>query len=148
MSDFTNKIISGINSGLKTVGTGSKAAIKKTKLKSSIKKLENEIMDISSEIGVKLYNWCVLNPEGDIPRGDYIKYLEEICSRNDLIKKYRAKIEEIDNEKGLPETTKSDKTSHGYGLTNIRKVAQKYYGDIDIRQDEKSFTLTVMLIVN
>ena len=55
---------------------------------------------------------------------------------------------EIDNEKGLPETTKSDKTSHGYGLTNIRKVAQKYYGDIDIRQDEKSFTLTVMLIVN
>ena len=55
---------------------------------------------------------------------------------------------EIDNETGLPETTKSDKTSHGYGLTNIRKVAQKYYGDIDIRQDEKSFTLTVMLIVN
>ena len=55
---------------------------------------------------------------------------------------------EIDNETGLPETIKSDKTSHGYGLTNIRKVAQKYYGDIDIRQDEKSFTLTVMLIVN
>ena len=54
----------------------------------------------------------------------------------------------IDDETGLPETTKSDKTSHGYGLTNIRKVAQKYYGDIDIRQDEKSFTLTVMLIVN
>ena len=100
MSDFTNKIISGINSGLKTVGTGSKAAIKKTKLKSSIKKLENEIKDISSEIGVKLYNWCVLNPEGDIPRADYMSYLEEICSRNDLIKKYRAKIEEIDNEKG------------------------------------------------
>ena len=55
---------------------------------------------------------------------------------------------EIDNETGLPETTKSDKTSHGYGLANIRKVAQKYYGDIDICQDEKSFTLTVMLIVN
>jgi len=53
---------------------------------------------------------------------------------------------EIDNETGLPETTKSDKTSHGFGLTNIRKVAQKYYGDIDIRQEEKSFTLTVMLI--
>ena len=55
---------------------------------------------------------------------------------------------EIDMETGLPETTKKDKENHGFGLTNIRKVAQKYYGDIDIRQEEKSFTLTVMLIIN
>ena len=55
---------------------------------------------------------------------------------------------EIDNETGLPETTKTDKSNHGFGLASIRKVAQKYYGDIDIRQEEKSFTLTVMLIVD
>ena len=54
---------------------------------------------------------------------------------------------EIDDETGLPETTKKDKGSHGFGLANIRKVAQKYYGDIDISQDENSFTLTVMLMV-
>ena len=54
---------------------------------------------------------------------------------------------EIDGETGLPETTKEDKESHGFGLANIRKVAQKYYGDIDISQDENSFTLTVMLMV-
>ena len=54
---------------------------------------------------------------------------------------------EIDTETGLPETTKEDKRSHGFGLTNIRRVAQKYYGDIDISQDEKSFTLTVMLMI-
>lgn len=54
---------------------------------------------------------------------------------------------EIDDETGLPETTKSDKNSHGFGLTNIRKVAQKYYGDIDISQKENMFTLTVMLMV-
>ncbi len=53
---------------------------------------------------------------------------------------------EIDDETGLPETTKKDKGSHGFGLANIRKVAQKYYGDIDISQDENSFTLTVMLM--
>ena len=55
---------------------------------------------------------------------------------------------EIEKETGLPETTKEDKTSHGFGLANIRKVAQKYYGDIDIWQDENSFTLTVMMITN
>ena len=54
---------------------------------------------------------------------------------------------EIDDETGLPETTKKNKGSHGYGLANIRKVAGKYYGDIDISQDENSFTLTVMLMV-
>ena len=58
-----------------------------------------------------------------------------------------SKYVEIDDETGLPETTKKDKGSHGYGLANIRKVAQKYYGDIDISQDENSFTLTVMLMV-
>ncbi len=53
----------------------------------------------------------------------------------------------IDDETGLPETTKKDKSNHGFGLANIRKVAGKYYGDIDISQDENSFTLTVMLMV-
>lgn len=53
----------------------------------------------------------------------------------------------IDDETGLPETTKNDKSNHGFGLVNIRKVAQKYYGDIDISQDKNCFTLTVMLMV-
>lgn len=54
---------------------------------------------------------------------------------------------EIDDETGLPETTKQDKDGHGFGLFNIRKVARKYYGDIDISQDENSFKLTVMLMI-
>ena len=54
---------------------------------------------------------------------------------------------EIDSETGLPETTKQDKANHGYGLVNIRKVAQKYYGDIDISQEENKFTLMVMLMI-
>ena len=64
------------------------------------------------------------------------------------IKNSICKRVEVDMETGLPETTKEDKISHGYGLANIRKVAQKYCGDIDIRQEEKCFMLTVMLIIN
>lgn len=55
---------------------------------------------------------------------------------------------EIDGETGLPQTTKKDKESHGFGLANIQKVAQKYYGDIDISQNDNSFTLTVMLMID
>ncbi len=54
---------------------------------------------------------------------------------------------EIDTQTGLPETTKKDRSNHGFGLANIRKVAQKYHGDIDISQNEKEFTLTVMLMI-
>ena len=54
---------------------------------------------------------------------------------------------EIDTETGLPETIKKDNSNHGFGLINIRKVAQKYYGDIDINQTETTFTLTVMLML-
>lgn len=52
----------------------------------------------------------------------------------------------IDEGSGLPVTTKLD-GMHGFGLSNIRKVAQKYYGDIHIEQDGKEFVLTVMLIL-
>lgn len=67
-------------------------------------------------------------------------YLIEV--RNNISKQV-----EIDDETGLPETTKEDRNSHGYGLSNIRRVAQKYHGDIDISQNEKDFTLTVMLMI-
>ena len=72
------------------------------------------------------------------------------CKKNVYMLEVRnciSKGVEIDKETGLPETTKKDKRSHGFGLANIRKVAQKYYGDIDINQDENSFTLTVMLMI-
>ena len=54
---------------------------------------------------------------------------------------------DVDKETGLPETTKKDKSGHGFGLINIRKMAQKYYGEIDISQEENRFTLTVMLMI-
>ena len=54
---------------------------------------------------------------------------------------------EIDDETGLPATTKKDKNNHGFGILNIRKVAEQYFGGVDISQNESSFTLTIMLMV-
>lgn len=53
----------------------------------------------------------------------------------------------MDEGSELPVTTKTD-GMHGFGLSNIRKVAQKYYGDIHIEQDGKEFVLTAMLILS
>ncbi len=53
----------------------------------------------------------------------------------------------FDGETGIPVTTKADKEEHGCGIANIRKVAQKYFGEIEIRQDGEDFVLHVMLML-
>ncbi|MCH5256974.1 MAG: sensor histidine kinase [Lachnospiraceae bacterium] len=53
---------------------------------------------------------------------------------------------EIDENSGLPFTTKSGE-GHGFGLANIRKMSQKYFGDIEIGQSEQEFSLVVMMMI-
>ncbi len=66
-----------------------------------------------------------------------------ICVKNTVSNKVSI------NEEGIPESTKTE-TGHGYGLKNIRSIARKYKGDIDIRQDETDggllFVLNIMLM--
>lgn len=50
-------------------------------------------------------------------------------------------------QNGLIFTSKEDKEGHGYGLSNIRKVAQKYSGDIDIVADNGKFCLCIILMM-
>lgn len=53
----------------------------------------------------------------------------------------------IDEETGLPETTKGKRNGHGFGLANIREAAQKYYGDIEIEQNGEEFKLSILLMI-
>lgn len=61
-----------------------------------------------------------------------------------------------DEDTGLPRTAKKDsphhqpygfEQHHGFGISNIRRVARKYAGDIDIVQDAGEFCLCVMLML-
>lgn len=47
---------------------------------------------------------------------------------------------------GQTPLTNKQKDQHGYGLRNIKKVAQKYCGDIYIDYNESTFKLSVMLV--
>lgn len=46
------------------------------------------------------------------------------------------------------ETTKSDRSNHGYGLKRIRRIAVKYGGDMEISAENGVFTVTVLLSVS
>ncbi len=48
---------------------------------------------------------------------------------------------------GLPVTTKSDSTYHGFGLKSIRHIANRYAGSVTVQITENWFELTVMLNV-
>ena len=54
----------------------------------------------------------------------------------------------MDEETGLPLTSKSNKRDHGFGLVNIRKIAAKYHGDLTLEQEDGEVCLTVLLMVN
>lgn len=51
-----------------------------------------------------------------------------------------------DEERGLPVTSKKT-DGHGYGLSNIRMVAKKYFGDMVINLKDDEFCLSVMLMM-
>lgn len=53
----------------------------------------------------------------------------------------------IEEESGLPETTKGTGGGHGYGLANVKRVAARYFGGIDIVQSKTEFRLTVLLML-
>lgn len=73
-------------------------------------------------------------------------YIIEICNSYSGILQWNA-------QSGLPLTVK-EKTdgqgygqSHGYGLSNIRRIARKYCGDTDITLADGEFRLSVMLML-
>lgn len=50
-----------------------------------------------------------------------------------------------DRESNTFHTTKKEKSYHGYGLKNMQKSVEKYYGKIEYRVEDGVFVLTAML---
>ncbi len=53
----------------------------------------------------------------------------------------------LDPQTGLPETSKDDKESHGYGLMNMKRITEKYYGTIQLEQEENTVIFTALMMI-
>ena len=54
--------------------------------------------------------------------------------------------EVVFGQDGLPVTTKQeDVPMHGIGLSNVRREAEKYMGELDLNTDQREFSATVLL---
>ena len=54
--------------------------------------------------------------------------------------------EVIFGQDGLPVTTKQeDAPMHGIGLSNVRREAEKYMGELELKTSQREFSATVLL---
>ncbi len=52
---------------------------------------------------------------------------------------------EVREKNGKFFTTKAEKHSHGYGISNIRAAVERYRGTLDIRYDKEEFDVTIFI---
>ena len=52
-----------------------------------------------------------------------------------------------DGDTGLPVSDKKNREDHGFGLINMKRVAEKYYGTMEIKQDGNEVEMTAMLML-
>ncbi len=53
----------------------------------------------------------------------------------------------ISDESGLVETSKQDRDKHGFGLKNMRRIAEKYYGTTQLEQEDGTAVFTAMMVI-
>ena len=53
--------------------------------------------------------------------------------------------EQLIYEEGIPQTTKKDKLSHGFGLRSIRQILKKYEGFLNISEEDGCFSLKMLI---
>lgn len=73
--------------------------------------------------------------------GNYQQGIFVLIVKNPTIQKVR--LTDV-----MPNTSKSDKESHGFGLSNIQRVVKKYHGALHTQLQDEIFTLSLTLTVN
>lgn len=63
-----------------------------------------------------------------------------------LVENYAA--DQVELSAGLPQTTKSNKDYHGYGLKSISYIAEKYEGNMSVTAENNWFSLKVLFPIN
>ncbi len=105
-----------------------------------------EVFDISVILNNALEN-AIRGVDGcDKPMITVRSYRKKNAYMIEIENCIREKVK-LDEQTGFPVSTKENQENHGFGLSNIRKIVQKYYGAVDITQSENTFLLSIMLMV-
>lgn len=103
-----------------------------------------DTFDISIILSNALTN-AIENADGDVPYIHILSYRKKNAFMIEIRNSFTGKVV-FSNDGELLQTSKADRQNHGYGLSNIRKTARKYHGDIMMQTRDGEFILTVMLM--
>lgn len=70
--------------------------------------------------------------------------VENLVSVN--LHNYYEKDVNIEFENGLPQTTKSDKRYHGYGMKSVKYICDRYNGDLSINAANNVFNINILFM--
>lgn len=102
--------------------------------------------DISVILNNALQN-AMENTNGDEPYISVHSYHRDNAYMIEICNSFTGDLQ-WDTENELPVTTKRKADGHGYGLANIRRVAEKYSGDIAIDVKNGAFCISIMLMMD
>lgn len=103
-----------------------------------------EVMDIFSLFGNMLDN--AIECEIDLkPEARFIHLSVKGANQLLLIHVENHFEGELEMRDGIPVTTKGDKNYHGYGMLSIRRIVEKYGGNLDISTEDQLFQIDIML---
>lgn len=112
MADIFDKIVGGINKGVATVGTGSKAMVEKARIKTVIKNLETEKTRLASLLGMKIYEEHTRSGE-KITDESTANFISEIDIRLEKIAEQQAELRRIDEELNMATSISESTPSEG-----------------------------------
>ena len=96
MADIFDKMISGINKGVATVGANSKAMIERAKVNTSIKNIEDEKKQLAELLGMKVYTSFAAGQ--DMPKEEIENFCSEITKRLEQIAQQQEELKRIEDE--------------------------------------------------
>ena len=100
-----------------------------------------EVMDIYSLFGNMLDN--AIEYEMGLPPAMRFIHLSVKCTNRMLV----IHVEKLEIRDGLPVTTKRNNGDHGYGMLSIRRIVQKYDGNLVISTDSQLFQVNIVIPV-
>lgn len=103
-------------------------------------------IDICALISNLIDNAIEANLKIEWPDDRWIKFYGERKGDFWIINSSNPTIDKVKIEDGKPVTSKKDKGVHGFGTESIRRVLDKYNGDVNYRTEDKRFAVTLLLM--
>ena len=103
-------------------------------------------IDICALIANLMDNAIEANLKLEWPDDRWIKFYGERKGDFWIINSSNPTIDKVKIEDGKPVTSKKDKEVHGFGTESIRRVLDKYMGDMNYQIEDKRFAVTLLLV--